>query len=102
MCLFYLDITLAQFLESAGARVVPLFYDAPLSDLQTQLSQVCIILFRDDFSLHYQRHKLNGALYAGGGVDITTNNTYMAAAELIYNYAIQSNDNGNPFPLWVR
>ncbi len=72
-----------QYLESAGARVVPIMYDAPLENITVLFGQ------------------LNGVLFAGGSVDIVQNNTYTNAAFHIWNLAIQANDQGDVFPLWV-
>lgn len=72
-----------KFAESAGARVVPIHYDAPVEVL------------RELFG------KINGIIFPGGGVSIfnTPDNTYRQTAELLYNMAVKANDNGDVFPI---
>ena len=42
-----------------------------------------------------------GLLFPGGGVDLSTNNTFTIAANHMYQLALQANANGDYFPLWV-
>ncbi len=82
--LSYLAASYVKYLESAGARVVPLYYDGPLSTLTTQFSQI------------------NGILYPGGGADLENpNDPFVIAAKHMFDLAIQANHNGDYFPLWV-
>ncbi|GAM18533.1 hypothetical protein SAMD00019534_017080, partial [Acytostelium subglobosum LB1] len=78
----YIAASYVKFIESAGARVVPILYDMSQDDLKTLLSQ------------------LNGVLFPGGGVDLANSPTYYDNLKLIWSFVIESNDNGNPFPLW--
>lgn len=79
----YIAASYVKYLESAGARVVPIFYDAPLDNLTTIFNQV------------------NGILFPGGGADLATQNTFTIAAEHLWNLAVKANDAGDFFPLWV-
>ena len=80
----YIAASYVKYLESAGARVVPMFYDAPLENLTAIFKQV------------------NGILFPGGGADLATKNTFTIAATHLWNLAMQANDAGDVFPLWVR
>ncbi len=42
-----------------------------------------------------------GLLFPGGGGDITSQNTFTIAAEHLYNLALQANQQGDFFPIWV-
>jgi len=78
----YIAASYVKYLESAGARVVPVFYDAPLANLTTLFFQI------------------NGLLFPGGGADLTTNNTFTIAARHLYDLAIAANNQGDYFPIW--
>jgi len=70
-----------KWIESAGARVVPLFYNKWTAD------EMVFIL-----------KCLNGVLLPGGGVSMT--GKYYDQVQVIFNYAKQANDNGVYFPVW--
>lgn len=79
----YIAASYVKFLESAGARVVPIPFNAPLANLTTLFAQ------------------LNGLLYPGGGADLADpTSPFLVAATHLYNLALASNDQGNYFPLW--
>jgi len=69
-----------KFIESAGARVVPVFH----SQTQEELKAVF--------------QNINGLLFPGGGADLDHTKLYDSAAYL-YNLALQANDNGDYFPI---
>ena len=65
-----------EWLESAGARVVPLIMTDEQSVTDDKLS------------------KLNGVLFPGGAGD------YLDIGDYIYNFAIKENDAGRFYPIW--
>jgi gamma-glutamyl hydrolase len=76
-----------KFLESGGARVVPIFYDAKASETQDLLRQI------------------NGALFTGGAAsffepDGVTLSQYGLTAQLIFNESITAHAAGESWPLW--
>ncbi|XP_051878628.1 gamma-glutamyl hydrolase-like [Pristis pectinata] len=77
----YIAASYVKYLESAGARVVP---------ISINLSET-----------EYQKifYSINGVLFPGGQVDLKTSQ-YAKIASLFYNLAIQANDNGTYFPVW--
>lgn len=67
-----------KFLESSGARVVPIHYDSSEEELKMMLD------------------KVNGLLIpGGGGIDILAR-----AGQFLLNLAIEKNINGVYFPIW--
>ena len=73
----------ATFLESAGARVVPLVYDQPDAALQRLLGAV------------------NGVLFTGGGLSLAAGTRYFQTAEKIFAAATKLWDTQRePLPLW--
>lgn len=77
----YIAASYVKFLESAGARVVPIKVD--------QTPEGYKQLFRS----------LNGILFPGGSANITSS-SYQRAAQIFYTLAIEANNNGDYFPLW--
>uniref|UniRef100_A0A8B9TG67 folate gamma-glutamyl hydrolase n=1 Tax=Anas platyrhynchos TaxID=8839 RepID=A0A8B9TG67_ANAPL len=77
----YIAASYVKFLESAGARVVPLRLN--LSD------EVYDKIF----------HSINGVLFPGGGVDLKTSE-YSRVAKIFYRKALEANDKGDYFPIW--
>jgi len=65
-----------KWIESAGARVVPLSNKIPLEDVKETLSS------------------LNGLLFTGGSSTITDN------ARALFKQAVEFNKNGDYFPVW--
>ncbi|XP_022703088.1 gamma-glutamyl hydrolase-like [Varroa jacobsoni] len=77
----YIAASYVKFVESGGARVVP------------------IDINRNDSYYHNLLDQLNGVLFPGGDVDVH-NSGYGRAGQLIYDYAKQRNEAGDYFPLW--
>ncbi len=69
-------------MESAGARVVPLFFNASATETQSALS------------------RLNGVLFTGGGSDLSPGNPFFDTLRTVYSYAVAANAAGDYFPLW--
>jgi gamma-glutamyl hydrolase len=76
----YIAASYVKFIESAGARVVPIFHNAPETELKRLFSSI------------------NGILYPGGGADLQNTQMYKAG-KYLYDLAIQANDNSDYFPL---
>ncbi|XP_033748712.1 gamma-glutamyl hydrolase-like [Pecten maximus] len=77
----YIPSTYVKWLESGGARVVPIRVK--------ESDQYYETLFK----------RINGVVFPGGGINIVT--SYFAkAAKLLYNMALKANDDGDYFPLW--
>ena len=72
----YISSTYVRWIESAGARVVPITSEESLESVADKLS------------------KLNGVVLPGGGGD------YNTTAEFIFNKVKEYNDNGMFYPLW--
>ncbi|XP_053915844.1 gamma-glutamyl hydrolase isoform X3 [Cuculus canorus] len=77
----YIAASYVKFLESAGARVVPIRLN--LSD--------------DEYDKIF--HSINGVLFPGGGVDLKTSE-YSRVAKIFYHKALEANDKGDYFPIW--
>ncbi|XP_029001713.1 gamma-glutamyl hydrolase isoform X2 [Betta splendens] len=82
----YIAASYVKFLESAGARVVPVMINQTLEEYKA--------LF----------HSINGVsfdriLYPGGGVSIISSG-YERAAKIFYELAIEANKRGDYFPVW--
>lgn len=71
----------AKWLESAGARVVAIPWNADAATLSALLDSV------------------NGVLFTGGGLNLTFDDPYVATADAIFRYALAANDAGDFFPL---
>ncbi|KAH1176956.1 hypothetical protein KIL84_010658 [Mauremys mutica] len=77
----YIAASYVKFLESAGARVVP------------------IRLNRSEEEYDKIFQSINGVLFPGGGVDLKTSE-YSRIARIFYNKALTANDKGDYFPVW--
>nr|XP_060631370.1 gamma-glutamyl hydrolase [Anolis sagrei ordinatus] len=77
----YIAASYVKFLESAGARVVPIRLN--LSD------EAYDTIF----------NSINGILYPGGGVDLKTSE-FSRVAKIFYHKALEANDRGDYFPVW--
>ncbi|KFQ20983.1 Gamma-glutamyl hydrolase, partial [Merops nubicus] len=77
----YIAASYVKFLESAGARVVPIRLN--LSD--------------EEYDKIF--HSINGVLFPGGGVDLKTSE-YSRVAKIFYHKALEANDRGDYFPVW--
>ncbi|XP_019122532.2 gamma-glutamyl hydrolase [Larimichthys crocea] len=77
----YIAASYVKFLESAGARVVPVMINQTLEEYKTLFNSI------------------NGILYPGGGVSIISSG-YERAAKIFYDLAIEANKRGDYFPVW--
>uniref|UniRef100_A0A3P9ISH6 folate gamma-glutamyl hydrolase n=1 Tax=Oryzias latipes TaxID=8090 RepID=A0A3P9ISH6_ORYLA len=77
----YIAASYVKFLESAGARVVPVLINQSPEDYQKLFLSI------------------NGILLPGGGVSITSSG-YKRAAEIFYRLALEANKMGDVFPVW--
>ncbi|XP_038048291.1 gamma-glutamyl hydrolase-like [Patiria miniata] len=79
----YIAASYVKFVESAGARVVPLLIDQPDSYYEKMFAS------------------LNGVLFPGGGMDDPIHSPYGKAGKMFYDLAIKSYDErGDYFPIW--
>ncbi|KAM7075836.1 gamma-glutamyl hydrolase [Molossus nigricans] len=78
---YYIAASYVKFLESAGARVVP----------------VRLNLTKEEFVKLFQ--SINGVLFPGGSVNIRKSG-YAHTAKRFYSFAKQSFDGGDYFPVW--
>ncbi|XP_078297822.1 gamma-glutamyl hydrolase [Panthera onca] len=78
---YYIAASYVKYLESAGARVVPIRPDLTKEEYER--------LFRS----------INGILFPGGSANLKKSG-YALAAKKFYNLAIQSFDDGDYFPVW--
>ncbi|XP_034562236.1 gamma-glutamyl hydrolase [Notolabrus celidotus] len=77
----YIAASYVKFLESAGARVVPVMINQTVEEYKTLFNSI------------------NGILYPGGAASLTTSG-YARAAKIFYDLAIEANDRGDFFPVW--
>ncbi|XP_037535863.1 zgc:171566 [Nematolebias whitei] len=77
----YIAASYVKFLESGGARVVP------------------IRINRTEEEYTELFHSINGLLLPGGDVDLQTS-LFSRAARIFYNLALRANDVGDYFPIW--
>uniref|UniRef100_A0A3Q3W8L1 folate gamma-glutamyl hydrolase n=1 Tax=Mola mola TaxID=94237 RepID=A0A3Q3W8L1_MOLML len=77
----YIAASYVKYLESAGARVVPVMINQTEEEYKT--------LF----------YAINGILYPGGGVSIISSG-YERTAKIFYELAIEANVRGDYFPVW--
>ncbi|XP_041669700.1 gamma-glutamyl hydrolase [Cheilinus undulatus] len=77
----YIAASYVKFLESAGARVVPVMINQTLEEYKTLFNSI------------------NGILYPGGAASLTSSG-YARAAKIFYELAIEANQRGDYFPIW--
>lgn len=77
----YIASSYVKFAESAGARVVPIHYDAPEDELKE--------LFKH----------LNGIIFPGGGTSFREDTLFFKAGKILYDLALAANDAGDIFPI---
>ncbi|XP_067836270.1 gamma-glutamyl hydrolase [Heptranchias perlo] len=77
----YIAASYVKYLESAGARVVP----------------ISINLTEDEYAKLF--YSINGVLIPGGGANLITS-PYAKIAALYYNLALKAKDHGTHFPVW--
>jgi len=88
----YVIASYVKFLETGGARVIPIPY------------------FADQKTLKHLFESVNGILFTGGSIDLDINtplpnrnesfNLYTSAANYLYSLAMEANDKGDYFPIW--
>lgn len=82
----YMAASYVKYIESAGARVVPIQWDLPLKNLTALI------------------RGLNGVLFTGGSANSLntdkTLNPFGQAVQNIVNLVIQINNEGTHYPLW--
>eukprot|EP00730_Choanoeca_flexa_P013843 TRINITY_DN5784_c0_g1_i2.p1 TRINITY_DN5784_c0_g1~~TRINITY_DN5784_c0_g1_i2.p1 ORF type:complete len:307 (+),score=84.73 TRINITY_DN5784_c0_g1_i2:1-921(+) len=79
----YIAASYVKYLESAGARVVPVFHTSTESELKSLFS------------------KLNGILIPGGGADLSDfSKPFLSTANYTMSLALEANDKGDYFPVW--
>ncbi|XP_058795648.1 uncharacterized protein LOC131666769 [Phymastichus coffea] len=78
----YIAASYVKFVESAGAKVIPIWIDQETSYYEKILS------------------KINGVLFPGGSLWFNDTNGYVDAGDIIYKIAKRYNDNGDYFPIW--
>lgn len=77
----YIPSTYVKYIESAGARVVP-------------------VRIKENEDYYKKMFKsINGILFPGGGVSLT-NSSFAKEGKLFYDMAIQAFDAGDYFPVW--
>ncbi|XP_055327833.1 gamma-glutamyl hydrolase-like isoform X2 [Paramacrobiotus metropolitanus] len=77
----FIAASYVKWIESAGARVVPVLLSQPPEYYTALMS------------------KINGVLFPGGGVSLTDSG-YAQTGKLLYAMAKEMNDKGNYFPIW--
>lgn len=77
----YIAASYVKYLESSGARVVPIMNDLTKEEIEKLFNSI------------------NGVLFPGGGVDLISSG-YAKTGRIIYKLAIKSFDQGVYFPLW--
>ncbi|XP_065828639.1 gamma-glutamyl hydrolase-like [Oscarella lobularis] len=78
---FYLAASYVKYIESAGARVVPIMLNWTSEELSTVLSSI------------------NGVLFPGGGQNLVTSR-YFEIAKQVYQHSINATDSGQVWPVW--
>lgn len=77
----YIASSYVKYIESAGARVVPIRIDSTNEELEKLFNGI------------------NGVLFPGGGASLA-NSGYLRTAKIIYDFALQACDSGDYFPMW--
>ena len=78
----YIAASYVKFLESAGARVVPVHYDSSAEELTALFNSI------------------NGLLLPGGGADLSNTTRIRRSGQHLYKLAIAANEAGDAFPIW--
>ncbi|CAL4063808.1 unnamed protein product [Meganyctiphanes norvegica] len=79
----YIAASYVKFIESGGARVVPIMIDQKDSYYEDLVKN------------------LNGIVFPGGGASITSSSGYGRAGRKLYDLVLESGRKGNPIPLWA-
>ncbi len=78
----YIAASYVKFIESGGARAVPILYDAPRSEVERIFKAV------------------NGVLIPGGGQNLSPHHRFFDTSSLLLNLSLAANDAGDFFPVW--
>lgn len=78
----YIPASFVRWLESGGARVIPIRYDVDEQELRRLFESV------------------NGILFTGGEITDISNTPYGKNARLLFQWAVEANDSGDHFPLY--
>lgn len=78
----YIAASYVKYLEAAGARVVPIHFDAPVAANRALA------------------RKLNGILFPGGGASLDSKSQFLITAKALFDEAVSMNDHGVHFPVW--
>eukprot|EP01050_Picozoa_sp_SAG11_P022046 SAG11_NODE_4063_length_2082_cov_1.845688_1_plen_169_part_00 len=78
----YIAASYIKFVESAGARAVPILYDSDKATLLKLFSSV------------------NGILFPGGSASLQNSSRYYIAGKTLYDAAVSANQKGDHFPIW--
>lgn len=77
----YISAAYVKYLESAGARVVPILINTTEDELIKLLGNI------------------NGVLFPGGAVNLDKS-AYARNARIVFDYALRENDAGKYYPVW--
>lgn len=78
----YVPASFVRWLESGGARVIPIHYDT------------------EEQELRYLFESINGILFTGGEITDISNTPYGHTAKLLFRWAKEANDAGDHFPIY--
>jgi len=78
----YIAASYVKYVESAGGRVVPLFHNSSIEQLDWMFDRI------------------DGILFPGGGADLGPDTKIFKAGKHVYNRALDANDNGDFFPIF--
>jgi len=77
----YIAASYVKYVESGGGRVVPIFHNATIKELDSLFDSI------------------NGILFPGGGADLSPDTQIFKSAKHLYDRALKANDDGDFFPL---
>jgi len=77
----YLASSYVKFIESGGARVVPIFHNSTTAQLQKLFSSI------------------NGVMFPGGGATLTSDTDIYKSGSYLLQLAVQANQAGDYFPI---
>jgi len=77
----YIAASYVKYIESAGARVVPVLHNSTFDELEEMFNSI------------------NGLFFPGGGASLNDTQLFYSA-QYLYKLALEANDNGDYFPLF--
>lgn len=77
----YIAASYVKWVEAAGARVIPIFYDMTKEQVRRRFEII------------------NGLLLPGGGANLSPGHPFYDTAKLLVDMALEANDNGDYFPV---